>query len=104
MRGEVWRDYVQRSCKEVKDEFSELVRDLDIQRLVAEWPTLSILLLSGGDPEAVLFFVAYFVTEQDTSVFDQPSVVLQTPGSSATRTLAINGAGVNWNQISWMHL
>jgi hypothetical protein len=64
MRGEVWRDYVQRSCKEVKDEFSELVRDLDMQKLVAEWPTLSTL-LSGGGPEAALFFVAYFVTEQD---------------------------------------
>ncbi len=40
------------------------MRDLDVQRLMAEWPTLSTL-LSGRDPETVLFFVAYFVTEQE---------------------------------------
>lgn len=63
MPEESWRDYVRRSCKEVKDKFTELVRDLDVQRLIAEWPTLSTM-LSGRDPEAVLFFAAYFVTEQ----------------------------------------
>ena len=31
---------------------------------MAEWPTLSTL-LNVRDPEAVLFFVAYFVTEQE---------------------------------------
>ena len=63
MPEEPWRDYVQRSFKEVKEEFTQLTRDLDVQKLAAEWPTLSTL-LSGRDPEAVLFFVAYFVTEQ----------------------------------------
>jgi hypothetical protein len=64
MPEEAWHHYVQRSCKEVKDKFTELVRDLDVQKLIAEWPALSTL-LSGRDPEAVLFFVAYFVTEQE---------------------------------------
>jgi hypothetical protein len=64
MPEEAWREYVKRSCIEVKDKFSELVMDLDLQMLVAEGPTLSTL-LSGRDPETVLFFVAYFVTEQE---------------------------------------
>ena len=64
MPKEPWRDYVQRSCNEVKEKFTQLIRDLDVQKLVAEWPTLSTL-LSRRDPEAVLLFVAYFVTEQE---------------------------------------
>ena len=64
MPEEPWRAYVQRSCKEVKEAFAQLIRDLDVQKLVAEWPRLSTL-LNGRDPEAVLFFVAYFVTEQE---------------------------------------
>lgn len=39
-----WRDYVTRSCKEVKDKFTGLVRNLDVQKLMAEWPTLPALL------------------------------------------------------------
>jgi hypothetical protein len=61
---ETWRVYVQRSCKEVKEKFTELSRHLDIQKLVAEWPTLSTF-LSGRDPKETLFFVAYFVTERE---------------------------------------
>jgi hypothetical protein len=70
MPEEIWSDYVKRSCREVKDKFAELVRDLDIQKLVAEWPTLSTL-LSGRDPEAALFFVAYFVTSRSTLLFNR---------------------------------
>lgn len=64
MPEEAWHEYVKRSCNEVKDKFTELVRDLDAQKLIAEWPTLSTL-LGGRDPEAVLLFIGYFVTEQE---------------------------------------
>ncbi|MBV9762359.1 MAG: hypothetical protein JO340_17495 [Acidobacteriaceae bacterium] len=61
---EPWREYVKRSCKEVSDKFTELVRGLDVPKLLAEWPRLSAL-LQGRDPEALVVFVAYFVTEQE---------------------------------------
>jgi len=30
-----------RSCEEVENELAVLIRNLDIQKLVSEWPTLS---------------------------------------------------------------
>ena len=44
MPEEAWRLYVQRSCKEVKEKFTELSKHPDVHKLVAEWPTLSIFL------------------------------------------------------------
>jgi hypothetical protein len=38
MPEEAWCDYVTRSCKEVQNKFTELVRGLDVPKLIAEWP------------------------------------------------------------------
>lgn len=64
MPDEVWRDFVRRSCKEVKNDFDQLLSGLDVYKLVAEFQTLSTV-LNGRDPKAALLFIAYFVTEQE---------------------------------------
>lgn len=63
--NELWLDYVQRSCSEVGRTFAELVRNLNIQKVVQEWPALNAMLASGIDASESLVFVAYFVTQEE---------------------------------------
>ena len=63
--NEVWSDYVHRSCSEVSQNFTELLGNVDLQKVVQEWPALKARVVNGIDPSNALVFVAYFVTEEE---------------------------------------
>ncbi len=65
--GEVWVDYVHRSCSEVAKEFDHLVRTTDFSAIARDLPSdlHEKIMATGFDLIQVLIFVAYFVTEQE---------------------------------------
>ena len=67
--NELWSDYVHRSCGEVSQRFTELLGKVDLQKVVQEWPALKAMVGNGIDPSNDLVFVAYFVTEEEYSLF-----------------------------------
>ena len=69
--GEFWPEYVQRSCSEVGRTFAELVANVDVQKVVQEWPTLNAMLTNEINPSDVLVFVAYFVTQEEFAALGQ---------------------------------
>ncbi len=65
LASELWEDYVHRSCSEVSQKFTELLRKIDLQKIVRDWPALKALVGHDLDPSNGLVFVAYFVTEEE---------------------------------------
>jgi len=65
--GELWEDYVHRSCGEVAKGFDRLVGTTDFSRILRELPSdLHDKVMSAAfDFTRALIFVAYFVTEQE---------------------------------------
>jgi len=65
--GEAWDDYRRRSLSEVSEKFHLLVRQVDFARMAQEWPTVKDRILAFPDLNTVVAFVAYFVTEDESS-------------------------------------
>ncbi len=76
---ELWSDYVRRSCSEVSETFAELVGNVDLQKVVREWPGTQSLVGNGVAPSNALVFVAYFVTEEEYLTLPQS---LQSPAQN----------------------
>jgi hypothetical protein len=67
LTGEIWADYVHRSCSEVAKGFDRLVGATDFPTIIRELPSdlHDKVMAPEFDVTRVLVFVAYFVTEQE---------------------------------------
>ena len=67
LAGEIWADYVHRSCSEVAKGFDRLVGATDFPTIIRELPSdlHDKVMAPEFDVTRVLVFVAYFVTEQE---------------------------------------
>jgi hypothetical protein len=61
--GEVWSDYVHRSCGEVADSFRHALQSTDFRSVAKEWADLARK--AEADVLNTLVFVAYFVSEDE---------------------------------------
>jgi hypothetical protein len=57
--GEVWSDYVRRSCGEVAESFLQALRTTDFRSVAQEWSELRAKADEGFDVLSALVFVAY---------------------------------------------
>ena len=65
--GESWSEYSRRSCDEVRMGFNRLMQSTDFRIQASQFDFLKQKLDAGFDPVPTLVFVAYFVTEQQTT-------------------------------------
>lgn len=65
LQSESWTDYTQGSCAEVSKEFERLIAVTDFNQLAMDWPSLRSHIADGFDPNTILVFVDYFVTESE---------------------------------------
>ena len=65
--GVAWSEYSRRSCAEVSDGFNRLIRSTDFRAQASEFEFLNRMVQAGFDPIPTLVFVAYFLTEQQTT-------------------------------------
>ncbi len=64
---ESWDDYCRRSCREVRDRFDRLMQSTDFRAQASEFAFLKVKVDKGFDPIPTLMFVAYFVTEHQST-------------------------------------
>jgi hypothetical protein len=65
--SETWSEYCRRSCSEVSSAFKQLVANTDFRKLASEWPSLKTAIARGLDPMRAVVFIAYFVSESETT-------------------------------------
>jgi hypothetical protein len=63
--GESWTSYAERSCSEVSEQFTSLLRTVDFRKEALKFKSLDSLLLSGTDLLVMSVFNAYFVNESE---------------------------------------
>ena len=61
--GELWEQYVKRSCREVRDGFDILCRSTNFIDEAKNWEHITKAVKDGSNPLEHLYFVAYFEEE-----------------------------------------
>jgi hypothetical protein len=80
--GEDWDTYRLRRVAEVATGFQRLIQETDFAVVANHWPSVKDRILAAPDLNAVLTFVAYFVTEDELS--ELRSGVAQSAGPAPT--------------------
>ena len=63
--GESWPEYVRRSNSEVMVQFQQLLTQTNFRNEASRWSDAPELSAANEDPQSVLYFCAYFISEHE---------------------------------------